>query len=82
MLTHPKEQGLSNTQKQANKQAKQQKKSHSYDSQPLMTFWDRWNQAPLLVKQVNCFYTLSLGWLCPFNKCSIIGSGYELAIPI
>lgn len=25
MLTHPKEQGLSNTQKQANKQAKQQK---------------------------------------------------------
>ena len=33
-------------------------------------------------KLVNFFHLCSQGWLCPFTRCSIIGSGLDLAIPI
>jgi len=31
---------------------------------------------------VNCFHLCSQGWLCPFTRWSIIGSGHDLAILI
>ena len=36
----------------------------------------------LLVTLVNCFHLCSQGWLCPFTRCSISGSGRDLTVPI
>lgn len=42
-----------------------------------------WNLAPPpLVAQVNCIHLCTQSWLCPFMRCSITGSGHNLAFLI
>ena len=41
-----------------------------------------WQPAFKEAQGMNCFHLCSQGWLCPFTRCSIIGSGLDFAIPI
>ncbi|XP_015715916.1 uncharacterized protein LOC107312754 [Coturnix japonica] len=79
LLTYPKDQSQPNTPKERSSG----RDPYPEAASPQIRLRKEGNQVPpLLVALVNCFHLCSQSWLCYSTRCSIIGSGHDLVIPI